>query len=97
MGLRSPKENITLKLCGKVYNLKATKSEEHLLLKAADQLNRILSGQKQQHPNADERDLLIMTAFDLIVQSHTESDELQTSLDRLKILNKQIDEILPNN
>ncbi|NLR90161.1 cell division protein ZapA [Flammeovirga agarivorans] len=94
MGLRSPKESIQLKLCGKVYNVKATKTEEHLLLKAADLLNHLLEEKKAILPNAEIKDLLTITAFDLIVKSMTERDELQNTNDRLKALNKQLDDIL---
>lgn len=95
MGLRSTKENIQLNICGKTYNLKANKSEEHLLKKAAERLNQIVDEKRQSLSGADMKDILIITAFDFVVEALKEQDEIQMITDRVNDINKQLDDILP--
>ncbi|MBB6459265.1 cell division protein ZapA [Flammeovirga kamogawensis] len=97
MGLRSSKESIQLNLCGKSYNLKATTSEAHLLRKAAERLNEILDDKRQHLNGADLKDLLVITAFDFVVNSLKDERELKESTDSVKALNKQLEEILNEN
>ncbi|NME67418.1 cell division protein ZapA [Flammeovirga aprica] len=95
MGLRSTKESIQLNICGKSYNVKASKSEEHLLKKAAERLNQIVDEKRQSLSGVDMKDLLVITAFDFVVEALKEQDELQNIANRVNDINKQLDEILP--
>ncbi|KXX71976.1 MULTISPECIES: cell division protein ZapA [unclassified Flammeovirga] len=95
MGLRSTKESIQLNICGKLYNVKASKSEEHLLKKAAERLNQIVDEKRQNLSGVDMKDLLVITAFDFVVEALKEQEELQNIASRVNDINKQLDEILP--
>lgn len=95
MGLRSTKESIQLNICGKSYNLKASKSEEHLLKKAAEHLNQIVDEKRQNLSGIDMKDLLVITAFDFVVEALKEQDEIQQITDRVNDINKQLDNIIP--
>ncbi|MBD0402797.1 cell division protein ZapA [Flammeovirga sp. EKP202] len=95
MGLRSTKESIQLNICGKLYNVKASKSEEHLLKKAAERLNQIVDEKRQNLSGVEMKDLLVITAFDFVVEALKEQEELQNIASRVNDINKQLDEILP--
>ncbi len=87
--------SIKVTIAGRTYPLTIDRSEEEVIRKAADNINRDIKTLQESYAVKDVQDLLAMTALQLGVKAVTGSKEVENDklLKSLTDLEKEIDEL----
>jgi cell division protein ZapA (FtsZ GTPase activity inhibitor) len=86
--------NITIKIAEKSFRPRIKRSEEALYRQAADYVDKKLSKFIKQHPKQDMSTYLSLVSLELAIELLKEKDERNFVVDRIKILEKELDENL---
>jgi len=88
--------SIKVNIAGRTYPLTIDRSEEEVIRKAADNINRSIKDLGENYAVKDVQDLLAMTALQLSTQTKAISKEVETDalLNGLKSLDKELSEFL---
>ena len=72
-----------LNILGREYSIRASASEEGVLLQAAALLKERLGESQQRFPSADRHELLVLTALNLCVPLLQQGEQLREVQERL--------------